>query len=88
MSEVQAAFLHVCVCIFCIRLMLHACGGASEPILSPPPPFLFFCVFFFAATQIVMVLDPPLHVAVATLRRFNVSLKSKIQYGQILKLPP
>lgn len=34
-----------------------------------------------------MVLDPLLHVAVATLRRFNVSLKSKIPYGQILKLP-
>lgn len=58
--------------------MLHACGGASES----------FFLLFSAATQIVMVLDPPLHVAVATLRRFNVSLKSKIPYGQILKLPP
>lgn len=69
--------------------MLHACGGASEPIPHPPPtPRFCFFVVFFAATQIVMVLDPPLHVAVATLRRFNVSLKSKIQYGQILKFPP
>lgn len=75
--EVQAAFFLLSV--YFLRPSHAACLWGS--IKADYPPFIFFC------SHTDCYGSRPA-AAVATLRRFNVSLKSKIPLGQILKFPP